>query len=227
MREGRREEADKLMRLAEATKVEVEHALFPKHPKWRTQRRTTRGRFAARGTSNTALEILRLPTVPRDVRANTARPPSRQLANAPRAGKPSGEDEVIWVCTKPQRRHKLQKRSVKREHQHEVVLCHHRNFELEQREKERRRQQDTEDVRCAAEARAADKTARKARKREKRKELARREMEEIQRQEAEKRESELGKLMIAQRREQKRQKKGAGGGAAAGCSRKGSEGGRS
>lgn len=198
---GRTEEVESLQKLAESDRVEVENAIFPKHQGWRCQRRTARGRFAARGTSNSTLEILRLPTVPRNVRANTARPPDRRrLANSSCADEPTNGDEVVWICTEPREARGLWEQNMKGEAAEGMEsIPEHRNDVMELREIQRRRKQDAREQRRAAEKEARN--AKRARKQEKKSRKLAREVEEDQRRGLERKKSEK-----ARRKEKKRQR---------------------
>ena len=210
-----REEAQKLMRLENANRREVENASFPKHRKWRSQRRSKRGRFAARGTSNSTLEILRSSTVPRAVQANTARPPNRQrLADCPGADEPAGEDEVVWIRTKSRQGRRLRQRNtIKREATRDTeAVVDHRDYEMERREIQRRKKEDATDrlqsakqnVTRVEDMRAQDGKETEIAKNTRKKERTRPQRE---RKENHRREVEQKNLEKAQRKEERRRRR--------------------
>lgn len=161
---GRIEEAEKLQRLAKAEPAEIDNAVLPKHPGWRFQRRTAEGRFASRGASNSVVEILRMPTAPPEVRANTARRLRLQRTENPLDDYGASEkDEVEWLYTLLREDRSSVKLIKQSEDDGIRFLPYRDNNALEQAEMKRRRKEDAEGERRSA-MKAAKKAVKKAAK---------------------------------------------------------------
>lgn len=204
---GREDEVENLQRLAEAASAEAENAVFLKHPRWRVQRRNEKGRFATRGASNTILEISRQPTVPCQLRANTARPPTvHPVPNNSDGNDESNEDAIVWVCTRPREGRRFRESDLKAGGQEDMdVLCEQGSHELEGEEMDGGREDNVDGQRRTMAKEAAEREKRRM-KREK----ARRRAGKRERKEASKREEEGRKLKSRERKvarkERRRQK---------------------
>ena len=113
---GRDDEAERLLSLEGAAGFVIDIVYFPKHARWKQRHRNAKGRFASLGTEDSILEITREPTVARHLRANTARPPSRQhQIGSHHGGDALNENAVVWVLTRPREAGSIQEPDLKRE----------------------------------------------------------------------------------------------------------------